>query len=279
MVELPLMKALEVNNLSFSYQTSKNTLSNISFSIEEGEYISIVGPNGSGKSTLARALVGLLNLKEGEIIVLGEQLNKKSLISIRRKMGMIFQNPDNQFIGATVEDDVAFGLENQNLRKEEMHSIIDHYLRKVNMSSFLDKEPSLLSGGQKQRVAIASMLSLSPSILIMDEATSMLDPRGRKEIRSLLEDIRKENPKLTIISITHDVEEASQSDRVMLLVNGKLIKFDKPEIVFKDSKELKDAHLSVPFFYELKDKLKEQGIDIEKDEDIRKVRDLLCPSK
>lgn len=273
------MKALEVKNLSFAYQQNKNTLSNISFAIDEGEYVSIVGPNGSGKSTLARVLVGLLPLKEGEIVVLGELLSKKNLVSIRRKMGMIFQNPDNQFIGATVEDDVAFGLENQNLKREEMHSIIDHYLRKVNMSSFLDKEPSFLSGGQKQRVAIASMLSLNPSILIMDEATSMLDPKGRKEIRSLLEEIKAENPKLTIISITHDVEEASKSDRVMLLVDGKLIKFDKPEIVFKDSNELKNAHLSVPFFYELREKLLEDGIDIEKDDDLKKARDILCQLK
>lgn len=276
MVILPLMKALEVRNISYSYQEDRKILSNISFDINEGEYISIVGPNGSGKSTLARVLVGLLPIKEGEIIVLNEQLTKKSLVSIRKKVGMIFQNPDNQFIGATVEDDIAFGLENKNMERSKIYETVLKYSSKVGMSSFLNKEPSNLSGGQKQRVAIASMLSLEPDILIMDEATSMLDPSGRKEIKELINEIRKEKPNLTIISITHDVDEASKSDRVLLLVDGKVAKFDKPEVVFRNTTELHNAHLSVPFFFELKSSLLEKGIDIEKEEDLKNARDILC---
>ena len=276
MVKLPLMKALEVKNISFSYQEDKLTLSDITFDINEGEYISVVGPNGSGKSTLARVLVGLLPHKSGEISILGEELTKKSLISIRKKIGMIFQNPDNQFIGATVEDDIAFGLENRRIARDDMKRIVYEFATKVGMIDYLNKEPSTLSGGQKQRVAIASMLSLNPDILIMDEATSMLDPSGRKEINALIDEIRKEKPSLTIISITHDVEEASKSNRVLLLVDGKVSKFDKPEIVFKNADELRNAHLSVPFFFELKDKLFENDIDIEKDDELKSARDNLC---
>ena len=276
MVKLPLMKALELKNVSYSYQEEKQILKNVSFDINEGEYISIVGPNGSGKSTLARVIVGLLPIKSGEIIIQNEKLTKKTLTSIRKKVGMIFQNPDNQFIGATVEDDIAFGLENRNISRKEMYKTVEEFSKKVGMSSFLNKEPSSLSGGQKQRVAIASMLSLNPDILIMDEATSMLDPSGRREIRELINDIRKEKPTLTIISITHDVNEASMSDRVLLLDSGKVISFDKPEIVFKNADELRHAHLSIPFFFELKNKLLENGIDIESEEDLKEARDILC---
>ena len=181
MVSLPLMKALEVNHISYSYYLAKyETLKDVSFTIDEGEYISIVGPNGSGKSTLARLLVGLLNASGGSIYVQGTLLEKKSLTDIRKKVGMIFQNPDNQFIGATVEDDIAFGLENRNVRREEMPRTIQRFSKKVGMEDYLSKEPINLSGGQKQRVAIASMLALNPEIIIMDEATSMLDPKGRK---------------------------------------------------------------------------------------------------
>ena len=276
MVSLPLMKALEVKNLSYAYLEEKKTLDDVTFSVEQGEYISIVGPNGSGKSTLARALVGLLNIKSGEIFVLNEKLNKKSLVSIRKKIGMIFQNPDNQFIGATVEDDIAFGLENRRMSREEMYRTVLEFSKRVGMSSYLNKEPSLLSGGQKQRVAIASMLSLSPDILIMDEATSMLDPKGKREIRELIDEIRKDKPSLTIISITHDVEEASKSDRVLLLVDGKVNKFDTPDKVFQNSQELYKAHLNTPFFFELKEKLLKEGIDINKEDDLKEARDKIC---
>ena len=273
------MKSIEVSNLSFFYQDEKKILDNISFDINKGEYVAIVGPNGSGKSTLAKALVGLVEIKQGSITILGDKLSKKTLLSIRRKVGMIFQNPDNQFIGATVEDDIAFGLENRLVDRKEIYKTVIEFSNKVGMSSYLDKEPSILSGGQKQRVAIASILSLSPEILIMDEATSMLDPKGRKEIRELVAEIQKANPDLTVISITHDVEEAANADRVLVLVDGKVIKFDKPEIVFNSSEELKKYHLAVPFFFELEEKLQKAGININKENDLLKAREKVCPSK
>ena len=273
------MEALVVKNLTFGYSQDVTIINNISFSINEGEYISIIGPNGSGKSTLARLLVGLLEAKSGEIYIHNERLSKKTQLSIRKKVGMVFQNPDNQFIGATVEDDIAFGLENQNLKREEMYKTIIEFSTKVGMISYLNKEPSLLSGGQKQRVALASVLALSPDILILDEATSMLDPKGRKEIRELIEEIKKNNPSLTVLSITHDVEEAAKSDRVLVLADGKIEKFASPNEVFSHSEDLKKCHLATPFFFELKEKLQKEGIDIEKEKDLYEARELLCPSK
>ena len=271
------MKVIEVKHLRYSYHGLENvTLNDISFDINEGEYISLVGPNGSGKSTLARVIAGLLEKNEGSVFLFDKELNKQNIYEIRKHLGMVFQNPDNQFIGATVEEDIAFGLENRQIKREEMAKIIHDFATKVGMIDYLKKEPTLLSGGQKQRVAIASVLALAPDILILDEATSMLDPKGRREIRELIEKIRKENPKLTVISITHDIEEAYQSDRIMLLSGGKLIKFDKPEEVFKNSEELKKAHLSVPLFFEIKEKLNKKGIDIEKDKTLKEARDYLC---
>ncbi len=274
------MKALEVSNLTYSYSNHDElTLDNISFSIEKGSYVSIVGPNGSGKSTLARLIVGLLNKKSGEITVLGEPLSKKTIRSIRKKVGIIFQNPDNQFIGATVEDDIAFGLENRNLNRKEIYDILIDYADKVRMSSYLDKEPSNLSGGQKQRVAIAGVLALQPDILIMDEATSMLDPKGKKEISELIHSIKDSNPDLTVISITHEIEDAAQSDYVIVLSAGKIALEGTPEEVFKSANNLSEYHLSIPFLSELKEKLDEKGIDIKSAKNLEEAVDKLCPSK
>ncbi len=274
------MKALEVSNLTYSYSNHDElTLDNISFSIEKGSYVSIVGPNGSGKSTLARLIIGLLNKKSGEITVLGEPLSKKTICSIRKKVGIIFQNPDNQFIGATVEDDIAFGLENRNLNRKEIYDILIDYADKVRMSSYLDKEPSNLSGGQKQRVAIAGVLALQPDILIMDEATSMLDPKGKKEISELIHSIKDSNPDLTVISITHEIEDAAQSDYVIVLSAGKIALEGTPEEVFKSANNLSEYHLSIPFLSELKEKLDEKGIDIKSAKNLEEAVDKLCPSK
>ncbi len=274
------MKALEVSNLTYSYSNHDElTLDNISFSIEKGSYVSIVGPNGSGKSTLARLIIGLLNKKSGEITVLGEPLSKKTIRSIRKKVGIIFQNPDNQFIGATVEDDIAFGLENRNLNRKEIYDILIDYADKVRMSSYLDKEPSNLSGGQKQRVAIAGVLALQPDILIMDEATSMLDPKGKKEISELIHSIKDSNPDLTVISITHEIEDAAQSDYVIVLSAGKIALEGTPEEVFKSANNLSEYHLSIPFLSELKEKLDEKGIDIKSAKNLEEAVDKLCPSK
>ena len=217
------MNSVEIKNLSYSYNEKTKVIKNISLSINKGEYVSIVGHNGSGKSTLCKLMIGLLVKDSGSIIIDGLELNKENLNDIRHKVAIVFQNPDNQFIGATVEDDIAFSLENDNVPREEMIPLVKEYASKVGMLDYLAKEPSYLSGGQKQRVAIADALIRKPQILILDEATSMLDPNGKAEILALVDSMRKENPELTVISITHDIEEAYLSDRIILLHEGEIV--------------------------------------------------------
>lgn len=273
------MKAVSVKNLLFSYSKDEVNINDISFDIEEGKYVSIVGHNGSGKSTLAKLLIGLLTPNQGEIEIFETALNKKTLTEIRRKCGIVFQNPDNQFVGATVEDDLAFGLENRCVESSKMNEIIRKYASLVGMENYLDKEPSNLSGGQKQRVAIAGVLALSPSLLILDEATSMLDPRGRKEIRNLIFKMKEENPSLTIISITHDVEEAYLSDEVIVLNEGKIISKDNPRVVFENKEKILESKLSLPFIIQIKDELKKEGIDLSESLTLESVVDTLCQLK
>ena len=184
-------KIIEVKDLVFEYEEGSKTINHISFEINKGEYVAILGHNGSGKSTIAKLLIGLLEKKSGDIKVNGYELNLENLYKVREQVGIVFQNPDNQFIGATVRDDIAFGLENICIPREEMDNLIETYAKKVRMEQFLDHEPTKLSGGQKQRVAIAGILAMSPSIIILDEATSMLDPRGRHEINELVRNLKK----------------------------------------------------------------------------------------
>lgn len=249
------MNKIEVKNLSFSYKKDEPILKHLSFSIREGSYVSIVGHNGSGKSTLARLIIGLLAPSEGEIYICEELVTNKNIRQLRNKIGLVFQNPDNQFIGATVEDDIAFGLENRQIPRQKMREIIEKYAKRVGMEDFLEKEPSRLSGGQKQRVAIAGALSLDPEIIILDEATSMLDPKGKSDIKWLIDEMRKNNPSLTVLSITHDVEEAFLSDEVIVLNKGEIAFIGKPEEVFKNRNALDLLHLEMPFVLDLKDKL------------------------
>jgi energy-coupling factor transport system ATP-binding protein len=263
---------IEVKNLCFSYSSKKETIADVSFVVEKGKYISIVGHNGSGKSTIAKLLIGLLEKKSGEVIVDSLSLNKENLYKIRNKIALVFQNPDNQFIGATVEDDIAFGLENRNVPSEKMQGIIDEYADAVGMKDFLKKEPSNLSGGQKQRVAIAGALALSPSILILDEATSMLDPKGKREIRELINKMRKNNPDLTVISITHDIEEAFNSDEVIVIHQGKVAFSGEPTTVFKNRELLDKFELDVPFVIDIIMRLRNEGILI--DENIKDLDSL-----
>ena len=251
-----------INNLSFSYEENKSTLKNISFDIPSSSYCAIIGHNGSGKSTLAKLIMGLLEPNEGEISLFGKKLEKKSLKELRRKMGIVFQNPDNQFVGSTVEDDIAFGLENRNIPREEMVKNVDYICKKVGMEDFKKHEPSSLSGGQKQRVAIAGVLSLGVDFIIFDEATAMLDPKGKKEIASLILDIKKENSSLTILSITHDVEEASKADEVIVINDGSIFMKGKPEEIFSKVDELRSISLDVPFFYSLKYQLEKECLEI-----------------
>lgn len=260
------MNALEVTNLSFSYQDNNNVLDNISFSIEKGTYVSIIGHNGSGKSTLARLLVRLLKPKSGVIKVFDKDINDDKNSDFRKKCTIVFQNPDNQFIGATVEDDIAFGLENLRIPHDKMGELVLEFAKKVGMDLFLTKEPSNLSGGQKQRVAIAGVLAMNPDILILDEATAMLDPKGKNEIISLIHEMRKENKELTIISITHDIEEANLSDEVIVINNNNIAFKGTPKQLFSNDDLVKEYDLSYPFVYQLKNSLKNEGVDIEVDD-------------
>ena len=273
------MKCVSVKNLTYSYSKDTPVIKGISFSINKGEYVSIVGHNGCGKSTLCKLLVGLLEKSGGEIFIEDKELNKDNLIDIRNKVAIVFQNPDNQFIGATVEDDIAFSLENKNTPREEMLVKVKEAASKVGMLDYLTKEPSYLSGGQKQRVAIADALIRNPDILILDEATSMLDPSGKAEILDLILKMKLDNPDLTVISITHDIEEAYLSDRVLLLHEGVLVLDTSPKDLFENKTLIEQYDLTVPFRVELKNRLKELGYDVSDKSSLEELGELLWQSK
>jgi len=270
------MKLIEVKNLTFSYDKKFNVIDGVSFCVESGKYISIIGHNGSGKSTFAKLLIGLLEPQSGEINAFGLDLNSTNIHEIRRKIGIVFQNPDNQFVGTTVRDDIAFGLENRCVPQEKMDDIIQEFSRKVHMENYLDKAPENLSGGQKQRVAIAGILALSPDVIIFDEATSMLDPRGKREVRECIDEMRKENPNLSILSITHDLEEAFSSDEVIVLQEGKVIGYGKPENLLEKPEIFEKSHLDLPFKNKLVQELKKQGINVDQHQSIEGIIDELC---
>ena len=273
------MKSVSIKNLSYSYIKGQLVIKNLSLDIDQGEYVSLVGHNGCGKSTLARLLVGLLAPQEGTIEISGLELNQKNLNEIRKKIAIVFQNPDNQFIGATVEDDIAFSLENMNVPREEMLRLVPEYADKVGMKEFLNKEPGYLSGGQKQRVAIADALVRNPEILILDEATSMLDPAGKADILELVKKMRKENPHLTIISITHDIDEAYDSDRIILMHEGENVLSCSPKELFLKSEIISKYNLDLPFIVKLKTKVQELGINVTEDDSIESIGEKICKSR
>lgn len=250
-------KILEVENLTFKYEENQEapTLDGVSFAVQSGEWVSIIGQNGSGKSTTARAIDGLLENVSGNIKIDGQILSAENVWAFRQKIGMVFQNPDNQFVGATVEDDVAFGMENQGIPREEMILRVDQALKQVNMLEFKGKEPARLSGGQKQRVAIAGIIALRPEVIILDEATSMLDPTGRAEIMRVIREIKAEY-NLTVLSITHDLDEATLSDRVLVMRAGKIIKSAKPEELFGSGEDMINFGLDMPFTSNLAEDLR-----------------------
>lgn len=268
-------KIIDVQHLSFGYDEDTLTIDDISFSIEKGSYTTILGHNGSGKSTIAKLLMGLLEKKSGEIVIGGIPLTEETLNQVRSQIGIVFQNPDNQFIGATVRDDIAFGLENNCVDPALMNDIINEYAKKVNMYEFLDHEPTKLSGGQKQRVAIAGILAMSPSIIILDEATSMLDPKGRNEINALVHQLNKDK-NMTIVSITHDIEEAALSDYVILLSDGHIVDEGRPEEVLMKKEEIESLALDIPFAYKISHGLQKMGISITEQIDREKLVNELC---
>ncbi|WP_282800160.1 energy-coupling factor ABC transporter ATP-binding protein [Lactococcus lactis] len=256
-------KILEVENLVFKYEKESdvNQLNGVSFSITKGEWVSIIGQNGSGKSTTARLIDGLFEEFEGKVKIDGELLTAENVWNLRRKIGMVFQNPDNQFVGATVEDDVAFGMENQGIPREEMIKRVDEALLAVNMLDFKTREPARLSGGQKQRVAVAGIIALRPEIIILDESTSMLDPTGRQEIMRVIHEI-KEKYQLTVLSITHDLDEAASSDRILVMKAGKIIKEAAPSELFATSEDMVEIGLDVPFSSNLMKDLRKNDFDL-----------------
>lgn len=257
------MAILEVKDLNFSYEEEGKTIDNVSFSVEEGSYTTIVGHNGSGKSTIAKLIMGLLESASGTITIDGIALNNENLAKIRSHIGIVFQNPDNQFIGATVRDDIAFGLENHCVEPSMMDEIIDTNAALVKMSDFMDQEPTHLSGGQKQRVAIAGVLAMKPKLLIFDEATSMLDPDGKDEIKKVIMKLHKESS-LTILSITHDIDEVASSDYVVALDQGKVVLTGTPQEVFQQEKKLKEMKLDIPFSLKIADELKKRGVTVDR---------------
>jgi len=253
---------IEFNGVHFGYDNEAEVLKDVSFTINQGEMVAILGHNGSGKSTIAKLIMGLLDIKKGSIcldgvVVTDDSITEDAFNELHSKMGIVFQNPDNQFVGLTVEDDIAFGLENHNIERDEMKKRIIHYAKLVNMENFLKKNPEDLSGGQKQRVAIAGILAMAPEVIIFDESTSMLDPLGTSEIIDMIKMLKKSMNK-TIITITHNLEEATFADRILVLNDGKIVLDGAPCEVLKEKEILNSAGLSLIDSLELIDRLKEK---------------------
>ncbi len=267
------MELISVKNVSFSYNDDVKAIDDISFDIRKGDYVTMIGHNGSGKSTMAKLIAGLLPVKEGSITIEGIQVNEENIKGIRERLGIVFQNPDNQFIGSTVRDDIAFGMENKFIPSEDMEALIREYSAKVGLEDYLDYEPQNLSGGQKQRVAIAGILAMHPDILIFDESTAMLDPKGKKEIRKLMYDLAAGDD-ITIISITHDIEEVLQSDDCLVLNKGKLFMHDRPEKVFEKPEVLRRIDLDIPFVERVREAFRHRGIKLKKD-DLKQISEEL----
>lgn len=253
---------IEVRNLKYKYDSeSENyTLNDVSFQVKKGEWLSIVGHNGSGKSTTVRLIDGLLEAESGDIIISGDKLTAENVWEKRRQIGMVFQNPDNQFVGATVEDDVAFGLENQGLAYDLMIERVQQALELVGMQDFREREPARLSGGQKQRVAVAGVVALRPDIIILDEATSMLDPEGRLDLIQIVKKIKDSN-QLTVISITHDLDEIALSDRVLVMKEGQVESTATPRELFS-REDLEELGLDQPFVNQVKEALRQSGFPL-----------------
>lgn len=256
------MDIININNVSFKYQEdSPYVIDGLSLSVKKGEFICVLGKNGSGKSTLAKLLNGMLLPVSGDISVFGMDVKDKNLIfDIRKRVGVVFQNPDNQMVATIVEDDIAFGPENIGLPREEIGERIDFALNSTGMQSFRQSMGQRLSGGQKQRVAIAGVLAIKPDVLILDESTSMLDSKGRKEVMDVVKKLNREG--MTVISITHYMDEAVDASRVIVLNKGKIVKDGTPLEVFKNSTELENYGLDLPRATYIAEKLKSYGIPL-----------------
>ena len=256
------MPILSLENVSFSYDKQISVLKDLTLCVNEGEYIAVIGHNGSGKSTLAKLLNGLIKPQSGCVLVDGLSTSeKKDIFEIRKKVGLVFQNPDNQLVASIVEDDVAFGPENIGLDREEIGKRIEFALSAVGMQEYRDASPERLSGGQKQRVAIAGVLALKPQVLVLDESTAMLDPQGRKEVLEVVKKLNKEQ-KTTVIAVTHYMDEIIDADRVIVLHKGQVACMGTPSEVFSQKENLKEWGLELPLVTQIALKIKEKGVNI-----------------
>lgn len=257
---------IEIRNLVFKYTNDEElettALDGIDLNIEEGSFVAVLGHNGSGKSTLAKHLNGILLPTEGTVHVAGMDTRDEKLITdIRRKVGMVFQNPDNQIVANVVEDDVAFGPENLGVEPEEIRSRVDEALKAVDMWEFRSHAPHLLSGGQKQRVAIAGVIAMRPRCIVLDEPTAMLDPVGRAEVIETVMRLNKEQG-ITVVLITHHMSETIDADRLIVMAEGRIIDDGTPQQVFANVQKLRDAGLSVPETTQLLFELRKEGINL-----------------
>ena len=252
------MSIIKVENLKFRYSKEDRAVNDVSFDIEKNEFVCVLGHNGSGKSTLAKLLVGLLKAQSGRIIINDIELTEETIDDLRHQIGIVFQNPDNQFVGVTVKDDIAFGLENRNVESRVIKEKVIEFSKKVYMENFLEHNPEQLSGGEKQRVAIAGILAINPEIIIFDEATAMLDPKGVREIISIINELKQYK---TIISITHNLNEAKYADRVIVMNKGKIVLNGKPEDVFKHFEILKSSNLDILESMKLLELIEESNIN------------------
>lgn len=266
--------ALTLKEVSFSYNGQSNNIRSVSFTVPQGQWVTVVGSNGSGKSTLARLFNGLLAPNEGLIETAGLELVPDNLIAIRRKVGMVFQNPDNQFVGSTVEEDIAFGLEGMRMPRRQMREQIDRYAERFGVSHLLKRHPSELSGGQKQRVALASVLAMEPEILVLDEASSMLDEQARRDLTHILRDMHREG-RYTIVSITHDADEIMASERVLALRDGAVIADVSPDDLFEDRELMLLCSLEAPFARKLVQELEFRGVAKGQSGDEQELMDFL----
>ena len=275
------MKAISVNNVKYIYNANSEdeniALNNVSLDIEEGDFVAVVGHNGSGKSTLAKLFNGLLLANEGGVFVYGlDTKDEKNEFEVRKNVGIVFQNPDNQMIASIVEDDVAFGPENLGLPREEIIKRVNWALDVVEMTEYKNATPFKMSGGQKQRIAIAGVLALMPKVLVLDESTAMLDPKGRKEVMDTITNLNK-NYGITIVLITHNMEEVVPANKVVVLNSGVIEKVASPSEIFKDRELLKRCKLELPIVTEIATKLHENGLNV--DENILtedELKEALC---
>ncbi|MBR5586719.1 MAG: energy-coupling factor transporter ATPase [Clostridia bacterium] len=258
---------IEIKDLSYSYDSDslKMALNGVSAEIPQGQFVAVLGHNGSGKSTMAKHLNSILLPSGGKVYIDGmDTADENLLLEIRKRVGMVFQNPDNQIVATVVEEDVAFGPENLGIAPEEIRKRVDFALETVGMTEFKDAQPHNLSGGQKQRISIAGIIAMMPKYIVLDEPTAMLDPKGRAEVMKTIKKLNKEQG-ITVVLITHYMEEAAQADRVIVMEHGKIIIDDTPEMTFANVALLKSVGLDVPQVTDLMFRLRRAGIHVRHD--------------